>query len=271
VTPSSDQLELFFERLNALDRDLSKFKGSEVRKSETIAEIKAISRDWLRISEGLRAIDVLPHESLNFIDSQLKNLFQSTNARTRASAYQKKLAPIISSFTERVVIPVIRFEGSPSQVASRQLLGEFAGKVSADEETYLEEAARCLASRCNRAAIILLWAAAMSRLHQAIEKQGFNAYNTALDEATQKKGSPFNRVSKTPVASLPELQRCRDFDLIVVGMELWKYDFQVFEELERLLGIRNSAAHPGMLKPSALDVQQYASKVSSYVFEVVLI
>jgi hypothetical protein len=52
-------------------------------------------------------------------------------------------------------------------------------------------------------------------------------------------------------------------------MELWKYDLQVFEELDRLLGIRNSAAHPGMLKPTALDVQQYASKLGTYIFSVV--
>ena len=156
-------------------------------------------------------------------------------------------------------------------MASRQLLNEFIGKVSSEEQTYLEEAARCLASRSNRAAIIMLWAAAMARLHQAIEKVGFNTYNTALDQITQRKGQPFIRVSKTQIASLPELQRCRDFDVIVVGMELWKYDLQVYEELDRLLGIRNSAAHPGMLKPTALDVQQYASKLSTYVFGVVRI
>ena len=237
-----------------------------MRKVETIAEIKAVSRDWLRFSETLRAVEAFPLENLKAIDSELNALFHSTNARTRASAYQKKLAPVISSFTERIVIPVIRLEGSPSQVASRQLLlNEFAGKISPDEQTYLEEAARCLGSRSNRAAIIMLWAAAMSRFHQAIEKVGFNAYNTALDQTTQKKGNPFIRVSKTSVTSLPELQRCRDFDLIVVGMQLWKYDFQVFEELDRLLGIRNSAAHPGTLKPSALDVQQYASKLNTYV------
>ena len=94
-------------------------------------------------------------------------------------------------------------------------------------------------------------------------------YNSALDRASQKKGNPFNKVAKTTLGSLPELQRCRDFDLLVVGMELWKYDLQVFEELDRLLGIRNSAAHPGMLKPSALDVQQYASKINTYVFGIV--
>lgn len=109
----------------------------------------------------------------------------------------------------------------------------------------------------------------MSRIHSAVEKIGLNAYNLALEQTALKKGNPFNKVSKNPVASLPELQRSRDFDLIVVGMELWKYDLQVFEELDRLLGIRNSAAHPGMLKPTALDVQQYASKVATYVFSVV--
>jgi hypothetical protein len=269
MIPSSDQLESFFERLNKLDRDLAKLKGAEVRNIVIIAEIKAVSKEWLRISEALRVAEALPQENLNFADAHFKELFQCTSARTRASAYQKKLAPVLSSSTDRIVVPVIRFEGSPSQVASRQLLGEFVGKVTAEENAYLEEAARCLSSRCNRAAIIMLWAAAISRIHGAIEKLGFNAYNEALDQTTQKKGNPFNRVSKTSVTSLPELQRCRDFDLLVVGMALWKYDLQVFEELDRLLGIRNSAAHPGMLKPSALDVQQYASKVGSCIFEVV--
>ncbi len=269
MTPSSEQLESFLERLSELDRELAKLKGAEVRKTETIGAVKAVSRDWLRLSEALRAADAISPENLNAVDIPLKAMLESTNARTRSSAYRSKLGPVLSSFTDKVVVPLIRHEGSPAQVASRQLMAEFAGKVSSDEQSYLEEAARCLASRCNRAAIILLWAAAISRLHSAIEKIGFNAYNKALDQIAQKKGNPFSRVSKSNVSSLPELQRARDFDLLVVGMQLWNYDLQVFEELDRLLSIRNSAAHPGMLKPSALDVQQYASKIGTYVFSVV--
>jgi len=269
MIPTSDQLESFHERVVDLDRDLAKLKGAEVRDGQVVGEIKAICKDWLRFSESIKAGGVLPHEDLSLIDACLKEAFQSTSLRTRSSAYRRRIAPILKSFVDRVVVPVIRHEGSPAQVASRQLLNEFSGMITAEEQTYLEEAARCLAARCNRAAIILLWAAGISRFHAAVEKLGFNAYNTALDQALQKKGSPFNRVSKTQVASLPELQRCREFDLLVVGMELWKYDLQVFDELERLLGIRNGAAHPGMLKPSALDVQQYATKLSTYVFSVV--
>ncbi len=269
MSPSSEQLESFLERLQELDRELSKMKGAEVRKTEHLSELKAVSRDWLRLSESLRAVEALPTENLALVDSPFREILQSTTVRTRSSAYRKKLSIVLPVFTDKVVIPVIRHEGSPTQVASRQLLAEFIGKVSTDEQGYLEESARCLSSKCNRAAIILLWAAAMSRLHSAVEKIGFNAYNLAIDQTVQKKGNPFNKVSKSHVASLPELQRSRDFDLIVIGMELWKYDLQVFEELDRLLGIRNSAAHPGMLKPTALDVQQYASKVATYVFSVV--
>ena len=269
MIPSSDQVEAFFERLTDLDRDLTKLRGAEVSSAKTVALIKELSREWLRLSEALRSLEAIPLENLTFVDGYLKDILQSTNARTRSSAYRKRLTPVLRSFTDRIVVPVIRFEGSPSQVASRQIMNEFASTALPDEQIYLEEAARCVATRCNRAAIIMLWAGAMARFHAAIEKLGFNSYNTALDRATQKKGNPFNKVSKSYVASLPELQRCRDFDILVVGMELWKYDLQVFEELDRLLGTRNSAAHPGMLKPSALDVQQYASKVSAHVFGLV--
>ncbi len=242
MMPSSDQLEAFFERLQSISRELSDLKGAEVRNAETIAEIKALSKEWLRFSESLRSAQALSLESLNLVDAPLKAALQSTNVRTRSSTYLKRLEPVLSSFTDRIVVPVIRLEGSPSQVASRQLVSELAGKVSPDEQNYIEEAARCLASRCNRAAIILLWASAMARFHGAIENR-IHSYNAALDHVLQKKVPPFNKVSKTPIASLPELQKCRDFDLIVIGMELWKYDLQVFEELDRLLGIRNSAAH----------------------------
>lgn len=271
MAPSCEALEEFYERIKDLDKSLSKLKDAEVSKDEIIQKIKSVSKDWLRLSEGLRQVESLLPTSLAQVDAAFEKLFQSTNVRTRASAYRKRLSPVVASFTDTIVIPVIRHEGSPAQVAARQVLAEFGGKVSPDELSYLEESVRCLGSRCNRAAIILLWAAAISRMHASVERFGFNAYNAALDATTQKKGNPFSRVSKNPVASLPELQRSRDWDLIVVGMELWKYDLQVFEELDRLLSTRNNAAHPGMLKPTALDVQQYASKIATYVFGVVTV
>lgn len=269
MTPSSEQLEAFVQRLGDLDRELVKLRGAEVTKTSTIEEVRSLAKEWLRLSAALRAADAVPAANLDSFDGSFKELLTATSLRTRSSAYRSKLDPILSKFVDQVVIPTIRHEGNPAQVASRQLLAEFDGVVTPEELTYLEEAARCLASRCNRAAIILLWAAAIARFHSAIEKIGFNAFNAAVDLTEKKKGNPFGRVSKATVSSLPELQRAKEFDLLVVGMELWKYDLQVWGELDRLLGTRNGAAHPGMAKPTALDVQQFAAKVATYVFKIV--
>jgi hypothetical protein len=115
---------------------------------------------------------------------------------------------------------------------------------------------------------MMLWAAGIARLHAAIMNKGFKTFNAAVDAAVARKSAPFHRIKDSAkISSLPELQRSKDADLLIVGMELFGYDLQIYQELDRLLGIRNDSAHPGMAKPTALDVQQFASKVSSYLFE----
>ncbi|MGH7519071.1 MAG: hypothetical protein ACREOC_16675 [Gemmatimonadales bacterium] len=119
-----------------------------------------------------------------------------------------------------------------------------------------------------RAAIIMMWAAGVARLHAAIEARGFTAFNTAVDATVaKKKVHPFNIVkADAKVSSAPELQRTADAVLLVVGMDLFAYDLQVYQELARLLGQRNDSAHPGEAQPTGLDVQQFATKLNDYLF-----
>jgi len=116
----------------------------------------------------------------------------------------------------------------------------------------------------------MLWAAAIARFHRAVINRGFDAYNKAVDSVTSKKGFPFNRVNAgAKLSSLPELQRSRDADLLIIGMELFQYDLQCYQELERMLGQRNDCAHPGMNSPGALDVNQFATKLRVLAFDAV--
>ncbi len=267
MTPSSDVLETYFDTLQEIDDKLGKVGKAEVTDPGLIQELAELSKSWLRLSESLRSAEFIDGAGIDTVNGTMQDVLASTNKRSRANTYRRKLAPVIEGFLDQFVVPLIRFEGSPSQVAGRQLVSTFESLLDPDEAKYVDEAARCLATKCYRASIILLWAAAIARMHSAIEIMGYKAYNSALDITLAKKGNPFNRVSKSGhITSLPELQRARDFDLIAVGMELWSYDLQTFEELERLLGIRNSAAHPGMSTPATLDVQHFASKVSTCVF-----
>ncbi len=268
--PDSDELEIFHEKVRNLDTQLAKFGGAEVTRAEVISELGNISKQWLKISTALAETGICDSDTLQKIDSTARDILQSTTTRARASAYRKKLSPLLDSFIPSIIVPVIKYEGNPIQVAARQTREIFSAHVLADEEAYVDEASRCITVRCYRAAIIMLWAAAISRFHRAIENLGFSAYNAAYTAIIAKTGNPFNRVSKgATISSLPELQRVRDFDIIVVGMELWKYDLQTYEELDRLLGIRNTYAHPGMAIPTIMDVQQFAAKVDSFVFSLV--
>jgi hypothetical protein len=270
--PDSDELEDFHERVRSLDGQLEKFGSAEVNRAEVIEELSAISKQWLKMSIALGETGVCDVDTLQKIDNATKDILQSTTTRARASSYRKKLALLLDPFISSIIVPVIKYEGGPIQVAARQIKEVFSVHVLEDEKTYLDEASRCITVNCYRAAVIMLWAAAVSRFHRSIENLGFSAYNTAYAITLTKTGNPFNKVSKgATISSLPELQRVRDFDLLVVGMELWKYDLQTYEELDRLLGTRNTYAHPGMATPTILDVQQFASKVDSFVFSIVKI
>lgn len=113
----------------------------------------------------------------------------------------------------------------------------------------------------------MLWAAAVARLHAAVGYAGFAAYNTAIADTAVKKSHPFNRIQNANVNGLADLQLRSDFDILVVGMEMWGYDSQTFSELNGCLNVRNTAAHPGSFEPSSLDVRQFAEKLKRLVFE----
>jgi len=268
MLPRSDDLEAFHARAKRVAGGLRKLRSAEVTKVEMKRELAAVAREWLRVSPRIRDAGICVAERLDAYDQNMKELLTSTTARARASALSAKLSPFVAGAFDDVVVPIIKFEGSPKQVASRQIQGAFSAGLSTEEVAYVEEAARCVTVQCFRAALIMLWAAAIAHLHAAVVKRGFDAYNGAVSTIVLKKGAPFTRVKEgAKISSLPELQRSRDADLLVVGMELFAYDLQVFQELDRLLGTRNDAAHPGMGQPTALDVQQFATKLASLVFD----
>jgi hypothetical protein len=256
--------------MTALDGTLARLKSAEITKAETISLIAALAKEWLRLSPSLKmgTEGFLP--SLDPYDAAMTEVLAATRQRSRASAYRARFKLFGVGFIDAVVVPLMRFEGSPAQAAARQLEALLAPSVTDEELQYVQEAARCSSVHCHRAAIILLWAAAIARLHTKIQAAGFGAFNAAAASASAKKGPPYNRITKSLfIGSVAELQRLRDFDVLGVGLEMWNFDLQGFEEQDRLLGVRNSAAHPGMFAPTALDVRQFAEKLRRYVFDLI--
>lgn len=268
MTPTSEELEAFLDRVGNVYTSLGvNHNFARVEQASAVADI---ARDWLRLSAALKETTdgLLP--SVEQFDEKMAAALKATKQRTRTSVFRKILESVRSDLMDAVVVPLMRHEGSPAQAAARQLEALFNGLLSNDEAQYISEASRCSTVRCQRAAIVMLWAAAIARFHAEIQNMGFAAYNAAAAATVKKKGSPFNRVtSSINVTGLADLQLGRDFDILVVGMELWRYDSQTFDELNRCLNIRNSAAHPGSFEPTSLDTRQFAEKLKRHVFEII--
>ncbi len=266
MTPTSEELEAFLDRVSRNCIDLGdNHNFARVEQSSAVAEL---ARDWLRLSAALKETTdgLLP--SLEQFDAKMADILKASKQRTRTSAFRKLLEPVRSNLMDAVVVPLMRHEGSPAQASARQIEGLFNGLVSVEESQYISEAARCSAVRCQRAAIVMLWAAAIARFHAEIQNVGFVTYNSAAATTVKKRGNPFSRVtSSINITSLADLQLGRDFDMIAIGMELWGYDSQTFDELNRCLNIRNSAAHPGSFEPTSLDVRQFAEKLKRHAFQ----
>jgi hypothetical protein len=271
MLPSNDSIEGLVGRARELASDLRALGQREITQASIKANLASIAREWLRVSQSLRDRGICDAAKLSEYDQIMEDVLNSTTIRARASSVHKKLAPFVDGAVTSVVVPLIQFEGSPRQVAARQVLGAISSSISPDEQNYIEEAARCVTIQGYRAAIIMLWAGAIARFHSSIVSRGFDAFNRAVELTIDKKGQPFNRIRESSkLSSLPELQRSKDADLLIIGMELFGYDLQVFQELDRMLGIRNDAAHPGMAQPNSLDVIQFATKVDQYIFHIVL-
>jgi hypothetical protein len=270
MLPRSDEIEQIISRARQLAIDLRHIGQREITQSSLKEALAQLARDWLRISQTLRDQSVCDVSVLSNYDQLLEDVLNSTTIRSRASAVLKKLLPFVEEAMTTIVVPLIQYDGSPRQVAARQVLGMMSSHLSPDEQAYAEEAARCVTVQSYRAAIIMLWCVAIARFHSVIVIRGYDAFNRAIDEIIAKKVPPFTRIKESSkLTSLPELQRSKDSDLIIIGMQLFSYDLQISQELDRLLGIRNDAAHPGMSQPNSLDVLQFASKIDQYILQLI--
>ncbi len=270
MLPTSDALESLLTRAKQLSGALGKRGASQRIQPALKTEAGAIAREWLSVSPVLREAAICEGAKLDQYDADMQGLLAGSAVHSRASALRKKLKAFVEGASGAVVVPLIRRAGSSEQVLARQIEAAFTAPLTSGEATYVDEAARCVTVAAYRAAMIMLWAAGIAHLHTAIESRGFPAFIKAVDSTQTRKGHPFSIVkADAKVSSRPELQRLPDAALLVVSMELFGYDLQVYQELARLLGQRNDAAHPGQSQPGGQDVQQFAAKLNNNLFTMV--
>lgn len=205
------------------------------------------------------------HEAVDEIRQNA--LERSARLKGRARKHERRLAkdlridtPVLKEVRDSIgsrrwkeVIPV-RAE-QPISVLIRNLTNEIEELsnvgISTEEQEYLLEALRCLETDCFRGAIVLMWNAAMYRIHLKISQIGFANFSNAVTDIVKRKIFPWVKDSPPHVVDIDEFRlKVRDTTTCagIYGLKL--INLPTTQALHSLLQIRHNCAHPTGYDPT---------------------
>jgi len=121
MLPKSDDLEDLYARAKKLCAELGRLGNAEVTRPRLKDELADLSRTWLRYSPAIREAACCKAEVVSVLDDLMSGLLPVQAQRSRASTLKNRLQPFVDAVVEGVLVPVIQVEGSPRQVAARQV------------------------------------------------------------------------------------------------------------------------------------------------------
>ena len=142
----------------------------------------------------------------------------------------------------------------PAAIPLRDALTKIVDPDSAD---FVREAIECVERRLYRAAVVLSWVGALSRIYDHVVKTALPAFNA---EATK-------RNSKWKAASTrDDLARMQEADFLDVLAAISILGKNVKEELKQRLNLRNACGHPNSFKLGESAVAHHIEVLALNVF-----
>jgi hypothetical protein len=238
-------LETFESDLRKLRKDVVA-SGERVTSSEVRKNAEALADRWVEeIRSPLEHKFKLPTETIEQTSEAMKQLHVLSRPNNRKTSYLKTLDAVLKEFKNRFVLPIQQMATGVENVFDLHKL--VAVLPNKEESDYLKEAVDCANAGFCRAAIVLGWCAAISRIQRKILLLGFAVFNSASQSLKMQTSGRHKRWNKQfNVTSLGELQEIFDTDLITVceGLQLLESN-----QADRLKDMdfqwRNHSAHPG--------------------------
>jgi hypothetical protein len=141
--------------------------------------------------------------------------------------------------------------------------------LSVDERPLIDEAFRCYRIQCYRAAIVLIWGAAESRLRRFIVRRmglsTFNSHSIAVCNAKVRPFAQFKQLYAPTVEA--ELEAIPDAHLLAVLLHSGDLDITQYGMLAECLNQRHVCGHPGLYVPGKHKCLAQAEDVFSIVIE----
>jgi hypothetical protein len=256
MTPLNQSIEDLIERLVVFEKSVAKLKTASVSGSVLRKEAKTLYKDWLlvlgQVEQGV-GIDPGKLTALSESWTRLRSLANGKNPKT---AYRKSLKVLISELESDVLHPLIKKAGLKTLGGTAKTV--LANVSDTQITAYLDEAVICAQHDCLRAAVILFWCAAASRIQTKLLTLGLSVLESEFDKMRLDQGilfRSFNRVYK--MTSNPDIQEIADAHLVLLCRFLGWIDDSQFKQLKGCLDLRNASGHPGGYRPDAVKLQVY--------------
>ncbi len=264
-------LKKFFSDFELLWNLVNKTSTVQITNKEQKNQINDMSAKWFSdyaksLSEHNISKDVL--EKYNYAFEELLKL-SSTNSRR--SSYLKQMDIIRQNYASEIII-FLQTHTYESEVAvvnkmSDEVL-ELLDKIKDKEENeYLCEALGCWENGFYKAAVVLMWCAAIDRIHRVIEHVGFDKFNSTSEFMKNQTVGRFKRFNKNQnVHSISELRMVFDSDILAIleGMEM--IDVNQKTRLVSCFEMRCHSGHPGEAPITKYNVLSCFSDIVEIIF-----
>ena len=238
------------ESLKQQKKVLSASQAVQVSNQEQKCELNQIASTWFeRFSKKLLPFGV-DQSIITKYDCCFKTILKLSSNNSRRSSYEKQFEIILKSFNEEIVIFLQTDAVEPIEHTETELSNEakkLLGKIpNVEENEYLLEAVGCWEHGYLKAAVVLVWCAAIDRIHRKIEQIGFGQFNSTSKLMKAQTTGRYKRFTKEfAIQSISELRMVFDNDIlwVIEGMQL--IDTNEKTRLSSCFDMRCHSGHPG--------------------------
>ena len=240
----------FFEECKSLHKKVMSGTSQNISNQEQRKEIEELAAKWFSLFSKCLPTYGVSADIIAKYNEAFKAILKLSSGQNRRVSYKKHFDKVTSTFNDDVII-FLQTEGvipaEESHIQFENEVQEILKKIpDRDDNEFLQEAMGCWKDGYLKGTTVLLWCAAIDRIHKVIEKCGFDKFNRTCEYMRAQTSGKYKRFNKAyNVQSLSDLRTVFDSDILLVLEAMQLIDSNERTRLVSCFDMRCHSGHPG--------------------------
>lgn len=266
-----NEIKEYFDEFESIWTQINKVDTVQVTNSREKNQINMFSEKWFSDFENKMVQLGIEKDVLEKYNNVYMELLKLSSANSRRKSYIKQFEIIRAGYKEEIIIFLQTHTAKNNVEVENQLskdILELIDKIKdEDDNEYLQEALGCWKNCFYKASVVLMWCAAIDRIHKVIENIGFDVFNATSENMKNQTVGRYKKFNKNQnVHSISELRMVFDSDILAIieGMEL--IDVNQKTRLVSCFDMRCHSGHPGEAPITKYNVLSCFSDIVEIIF-----